>query len=182
MTRLAPKVLLSGSVGSGRRRSGFSYSIETLKNCIGFSARHWNFLYYGSGCLFGNRNLEGLRSIMDYCNLAVVERPGFKWKHGKRLCPLQMVCKQGANQSFQARNGAQLIILNRITHLDLSSTLIREKIGRENPFAFWCRNRASLSQRKEVISSACKHSIKPDFAADHQERKAVDPILVEVAS
>ena len=121
------------------RRPGFSYSIETLKELHRlFGPQLELFFIMGLDAFLEIKTWKDYRSIMDYCNLAVVERPGFQMEAWETFVPqLQMGLQAGEQTNlFRARKGNQLVILNRITHLDLSSTLIREKTGQGKSVRF----------------------------------------------
>jgi nicotinate-nucleotide adenylyltransferase len=140
MTRLAAQESgLLEALDLEGRRPGFSYSIETLKELPKlFDTPLELFFILGLDAFLEIKTWKDYRRIMDYCNLAVVERPGSQidsW--AVFVASLQMDLKpSGQANHFKAQSGNELIILNRITHLDISSTLIREKIGQGRSVRF----------------------------------------------
>jgi nicotinate-nucleotide adenylyltransferase len=140
MTRLAAQgSSLLEALDLEGRRTGLSYSIETIKELHQlFGPQMELFFIIGLDAFLEIETWKDYRSIMDYCNLAVVERPGFQMEAWGTFVPqLQMGLQAGEQTNlFRARNGNQLVILNRITHLDLSSTLIREKAGQGKSIRF----------------------------------------------
>jgi nicotinate-nucleotide adenylyltransferase len=140
MTRLAAQgSSLLEALDLEGRRTGLSYSIETIKELHQlFGPQMELFFIIGLDAFLEIETWKDYRSIMDYCNLAVVERPGFQMEAWGTFVPqLQMGLQAGEQTNlFRARNGNQLVILNRITHLDLSSTLIREKTGQGKSVRF----------------------------------------------
>jgi len=140
MTRLAAQGSSSMEVlDLEGRRPGFSYSIETLQELHRLFGQPLDlFFILGLDVFLEIETWKDYRRMMDYCNLAVVERPGFHMEAWEAFVPRLQMGLQAGEQSnlFRAPNGNQLVILNRITHLDLSSTLIREKIGQGRSVRF----------------------------------------------
>jgi nicotinate-nucleotide adenylyltransferase len=120
------------------RRPGPSYSVETLKELRGrFPEADHLYFIMGTDAFFEIRTWKNYRELFDLADLVLVERPGFALE---RIPPMLHELGLGISRShdgasFSMRNGRSIIPF-RATHMDISSTRLREllKEGRSIRF------------------------------------------------
>lgn len=110
------------------RRPGPSYSVETLKDLRRRFPEAMNLYFImGTDSFFEIRTWKNYRELFDLADLVLVERPGFALE---RIPPMLHdlglgVSSRDGGASFSVQSGRK-IILFRATHMDISSTRLRE--------------------------------------------------------
>lgn len=138
MTRLAAEgsPLLEAMDLEGRR-SGLSYSIETLQECQRLFPGADLFFILGSDAFLEIETWKDYRRLLDHAHFVLIPRPGFETVHLgpifrnlslKRMHPLP-------NECFLAPSGKTLCLSNT-TLMDISSTAIRRRVSENRSIRF----------------------------------------------
>lgn len=112
------------------RRSGFSYSIETLKEFHTIFGPDTDlFFIIGIDAFLEIRSWKDYGHLFDYAHFVVIQRPGFKPEDLKTLISDlgSKLQKSGRSQVFIMPSGKSLI-LTVPTLMDISSTRIRKMV------------------------------------------------------
>ena len=140
MTRLASdsSPLLEAMDLEGRR-TGHSYSIETLREFHRiFRPDPDLFFIMGMDAFLEIRTWKEYEHLFDYANFVIIIRPGFPADSLKEVLPdlrLGIEKKAGEPDLFVVPSG-KTIMLAKATLMDISSTRIRELVGKDRSIRF----------------------------------------------
>ncbi|WP_160678450.1 nicotinate-nucleotide adenylyltransferase [Clostridium sp. C8-1-8] len=98
-------------------KDGFSYTYETLLHLKDVYKDSELYFISGADCLVDLNKWKNVDIILDNCNLVVFNRPGFSE---------ELLVDE--KKSIEAKYDTKIIFLN-LLQLDISSTLIRERIS-----------------------------------------------------
>lgn len=121
------------------RRSGYSYTIDTLKNITSdpaFGKRPDIYFILGIDAFMEIDTWKDYKSLFSYANFVIVKRPGHDDKRSEAI--LQKVgieYKKSDKCSFCLRTGKRIWFV-LVTFLDISSTQIRELVKHGKSISF----------------------------------------------
>jgi len=119
------------------RRQGLSYSIETLREFHRIFPDDLKlFFIIGMDAFVEIETWKDYKSLFDYADFVVVERPGIS---SKKLEPFLLSLGVGFRKESEHRFGAgsgNFLIYKQATLMDISSTRIREKVAGRKSIRF----------------------------------------------
>lgn len=113
------------------RRSGLSFSIETLRSLYGVTEPPPElFFILGLDAFLDIQTWREYEKLFDYAHFVIAERPGYPADDPSRLLTRLGFRFQEASESghFILSSGHRLIFM-RVTLMDISSTRIRRKVA-----------------------------------------------------
>ncbi|NCO61584.1 MAG: nicotinate (nicotinamide) nucleotide adenylyltransferase [Deltaproteobacteria bacterium CG23_combo_of_CG06-09_8_20_14_all_51_20] len=120
------------------RRPGISYSIETLKELNSlFSEAEDLYFIIGTDAFFEIRTWKSYRNLFKYAHFVLVERPGFPLSRTPALLEeLEIGASPlGGEGDFLLPSGRHIFLVS-VTHMDISSTRIRNLRGKGKSIRF----------------------------------------------
>ena len=109
-------------------RGGPSYTIDTLESLRRESAQRSLVLILGMDAFLGLPDWHRATEIMDHAHLMVAHRPG--WEPPQTGIIGEWLAVRRVNAPAALSEGAGAIYVHPVTALDISSTAIRDLIGR----------------------------------------------------
>lgn len=107
-------------------RKGPSYMVDTLSSLHDDFPDETLCLILGMDAFSGLHNWHQWTQILQYCHLVVTTRPGYEWPEHAELQALASQRVSDVAALEQSSHG--LILLQCVTQLDISSSLIRKQL------------------------------------------------------